>query len=493
MKVYDSVVNPPGTDSVAAIATAQAATASSAGALTEALNSVLKKAKPLSALVESQNQASGRQDALWHAFKQVCALPVLLDAQGARHLDPEGTRQLVIAAEEAYLAYLQAKEANEKAHRELHQAECEQSEAEMQLKQAIKAAESAPDADLSDKTLTAARYMVSLLSRYKAQAQGEVVQEREQGELCEDDLVEIEKLRQAVIDHVLFKVRCVLAHETLTPLAQPLYEGIGLKKVVSPVRPIEEEVQRYLSQLEEKIHNQRLIKVKAQPLLQERLKLISIAQAANDKNLQEVTAAIKGLNRPALWPYIWAHAQIVRAMNEAAGRPWLCDDYHYTSSGAVKPECLDAYDRPAPVAVEKDQIAYLRKQTRAVAFAMAHLNETNSAIRAHNDGKVEVAARGVSQNQSWQQCLDWHQQLQARRAQADQETLRRTTKAELLAKAKEHYEDLVKTEMTSLYKSLCAMIPRDGPKPCNELRELIDVAAYICSPLEGSEAAYPVY
>ncbi len=103
MKVYDSVVNPPGTDSVAATATAQAATISSAGTLTEAINSVLKKAKPLSTLAKSQSQARGRQDALWQAFTQVCTLPVTQD--------PERMRQFVVASQDAYLVYLQAHEA----------------------------------------------------------------------------------------------------------------------------------------------------------------------------------------------------------------------------------------------------------------------------------------------------------------------------------------------------------------------------------------------
>lgn len=485
MKVYDSVVNPPGTDSVAATATAQAATISSAGALTEAINSVLKKAKPLSTLAKSQSQARGRQDALWQAFTQVCTLPVTQD--------PERMRQFVVASQDAYLVYLQAHEACDTARRELHQAEQEQAEAAQTLKEAIKAAQSAPGANSGDPTLAAALYMDSLLSNYKSQVQGDVVAAREQGELSEDDLAEVEKLRQAVINHALFAARCQLAHDTLYPLTCQLREDIGLNTVESPVRPIEEEVQRYLSQLEQKIHNQRLVKVKAEPLLKQRLKLLDEEKDADAASLKECTAAIDAISRPAMWPHIWALKRIVTVIDGLPCLTQLRDDYCYSSRAASYPEHLDAYDRATPGAVEKDQIAYLRKQHRAVAFAMAHRNETNSAIRAHSSRKVEVPSGGASQNQSWQQCLDWHQQLQAKRAQADLETLRRTTKAELLDKAKEHYEDLVKTEMTSLYKSLCAMIPQGGPKPCNELRELINVAAYICSPLEGSEAAYPIY
>jgi hypothetical protein len=145
MKVYDSVVNPPGTDSVAATATAQAATISSAGTLTEAINSVLKKAKPLSTLAKSQSQARGRQDALWQAFTQVCTLPVTQD--------PERMRQFVVASQDAYLVYLQAHEACDTARRELHQAEQEQAEAAQTLKEAIKAAQSAPDANSGDPIL----------------------------------------------------------------------------------------------------------------------------------------------------------------------------------------------------------------------------------------------------------------------------------------------------------------------------------------------------
>lgn len=481
----NSVVNPPSTDSVAACAIAEAATVNSAGALTEAINSVLKKAKPLSALAKSQSQARGRQDALWQTFTQVCTLPVTQD--------PERMRQFVVASQDAYLLYLQAHEAGDTARRELHQAEQEQAEAAQTLKEAIKAAQSAPGANSGDTTLAAALYMDSLLSGYKSQVQGDVVAAREQGELSEDDLAEVEKLRQAVINHALFAARCQLAHDTLYPLAGLLYQGIDLSKVESPVRPIEEEVQRYLSQLEQKIHNQRLVKVKAEPLLKQRLKLIAEEKDANAASLKESADAIDAISRPAMWPYIWALKRIVTVIDGLPCLTQLRDDYVYSSRAAEYPERLDAHDRVTPDAVEKDQIAYLRKQHRAVAFAMAHLNETNSAIHAHNGRKVEVPSGGVSQNQSWQECLDWHQQLHARRAEADLETLRRATKAELLAKAKEHYEDLVKTEMTSLYKTLCAMIPQGGPKPCNELRELINVAAYICTPLYGSEAAYPIY
>lgn len=485
MKLYDSVVDSPGTDSVAATATAQAATISSAGTLTEAINSVLKKAKPLSALAKSQSQARGRQDALWQAFTQVCTLPVTQD--------PERMRQFVLASQEAYLVYLQAHEACDTVRRELHQAEQEQAAAAQALKEAIKAAQSVPGTNTGDTTLAAALYMDNLLSSYKSQVQGDLTAAREEGELSEDNLAEVEKLRQAVINHALFAARCQLTQDTLHPLVSQLYEGSGLNKVVSPVRPIEEEVQRYLSQLEQKIHNQRIVTVKAVPLLEQRLKLLSEEKDANAASLKECTAAIDAISRPAMWPYIWALKRIVTVIDGLPCLTKLRDDYLYSTRAAEYPELLDAHDRATPGAVEKDQIAYLRKQHRTVAFAMAHLNETNSAIRAHNGGKVEVPSGGASQNQSWQQCLDWHQQLQGRRAQADLETLRRTTKAELLAKAKEHYEDLVKTEMTNLYKSLCAMIPQGGPKPCNELRELINLAAYICTPLEGSEAAYPIY
>ncbi len=79
----------------------------------------------------------------------------------------------------------------------------------------------------------------------------------------------------------------------------------------------------------------------------------------------------------------------------------------------------------------------------------------------------------------------WYEELRAKRETAELETLSRATKVDLLKRTVEHFTEKAKDEMVTLYKSFNAMIPRNGPTPSNELRKLLDQAAFICKPLES--------
>jgi hypothetical protein len=458
------------------------ATAGGSSSLAEAMAAVLKAFKPLDGLVKAQSQALARGNALWEAFKQLCQLPPTTE----RAL----IERFVGAAEQGYLAWLVAYEATEASKRALHQAEEELEAAHTALKEAV--AEAGKQSEMAgDKTLAGARYMLSLLSQQSSRVSGKISEERKPTELSEEDEIPLAKFRGAVVDFFVSEAVIHNRHAVLEPLLAEVNKGAQLDSVKLPVRPLEEEVVRYLSHLENNLQSRQELHRRAYPLLKERLALVE-AYAGQTKTLDAAVKEIEALNRPSLVPHIWALNKVRELVVEESS----FSDFNgrsYNNNVAKQPDTLQIFDRAKSTPVEKDQIDYLRKQMRVVAFAVAHREEASYNLKRFHAGAVVVTPDGVGNAASWKDCLAWYEELRRERDEAELETLSRQTKAELLSRSIEHYNERIKDEMSALYKTLNAMIPRNGPLPSNELRKLINQAAWICTPLEASGASYPVY
>lgn len=455
--------------------------------LTQAMNSVLKAAKPLEAQGKAVTQETARRKGMWEVFQAGIPLPDVLSQSSAE--------LYVRTGESGYLGWLAAHEAMEDARRALKATEESLKEAgdyltalvdDVAMREGIKT-------DEEKRTYSAAVYMKSLYSRLSSRVSGEIAAHRDAAELMEGDEEAIEKLRKATVAYVLFQHQGKALLAELSPLMEQQNSSSGIERVAYPVRPIEEEIQRYLSQLENICRSRQQLRRDIHPLLKARLTIVSKGYEEARSAFEAVISEVDALGHPSLVPYIWAHKQIVTEVEKQSAQAEFGHSPFRESRLPGNPDSLDIYDRATPGGAESDQIEYLRKQTRVVAFAIAHQEEAQGTLKAFNAAAVTVATTGADKSTDWASLLAWYDDVQTRRSAAELENLTRTTKVDLLNRNIEHYKEEVRREMTALYKALCAMIPRNGPKPCNELRALMNQAAWICRPLEGSEAAYPIY
>jgi hypothetical protein len=447
--------------------------------LASAMAAVLKAFKPLEALAKTQNEAIARCNALWQTYTGLCQLP----ATSERAL----IERFLQTAESACLTWDEATQNANICRRNLARAEQELKQARAALNEAIKAVEG--DASRQESNdLAAAKYMLMLVDRYRSQLSGEAKDPRQpQGELTADDEVALTRLRGAAVDFIATEILIHAKHEEVEPIASAVSLGSGIDRVPLPVRPLEEEIVRYLSSLENGLQHKQDNHRKAYPLLKERLALVARYKEWADAWSQALETARKN---PRLELFCEALASVVMQLQTKSAKDDFARKYTYDNWFSKKPDELETHDRPTSTAVEKDQIAYLRKQMRVVAFNTAHRIEAEYALKQCKTGDVQVTPYGVHQCQSWEACLAWYEELRKERDQADLENLRRTTKADLLKSTVAHFTDKEKDEMTALYKTFSAMIPHNGPLPSNELRKLLDMAKWICKPLEKPEDRY---
>lgn len=461
------------------------ATTGGASSLTAAMNAVLKAVKPLDALVKAQAQSIARRNALFETFKPLCQLPETTE----RPL----IERFVQTAEVGYLTWLQAYDETEVHKRNLQTAEAELQVAQKTLKEAIEAARKLPELK-DDKTLNAAVYMQKMLENRRSQLEnGKASDARVAVEVTEEAEIPLAKLRSAAVDFILTEAVIHARHAQLRPLVDVVYYGARLDSVPLPVRPLEEEIVRYLSNLENNLQRQQEANRRAHPLLKERLKLI--AQFGDWRNDWENAATAAEIpsnpHQAALQPYVWAYRKIIEIVCSTSDKYNFNEHHEYAYKGFCNdPDTLVINDRTASTHVEKDQIDYLRKQMRVVAFAVAHREEATFTLKQFNGKEVTVTPSGVHRAASWAECLAWYEELRIERDAAELETLSRTTKVDLLKRTVEHFTEKAKDEMVTLYKSFNAMIPRNGPAPSNELRKLLDQAAWICKPLEKDHDRY---
>ncbi len=454
------------------------ATTGGVDSLTAAMNAVLKAVKPLDALVKAQAQAIARRNALWEAYKPLCVLPKTAE----RSL----VERYVLAAEAGYLAWLEAHEATEGHKRRLKQAEQELAEAKVALREAVEAVNGVEELK-GDKTLQSAQYMLRLINNRSSQVEGEVAEERKLAEPTEEAEVPLAKLRGAAVDFIINEIAVRDRHAVLEPLVTTVYLGARLNSVPLPVRPLEEEIVRYLSNLENNLQKQQEFNRQAHPLLKERLTLVSRYDEWNEAWADAIAEAEADDNpqKEAMLPCVWALKRLMQMLPEQSSKRDFKQDSDYNNKDFCKnPDVLVINYRPKSSRVELDQIDYLRKQMRVVAFAVAHREEAEYTLKHFNGGEVKVTPSGVQNVGSWSECLEWYEDLRRQRDAAELETLSRSTKVGLLKKNIEHYSEKAIDEMTALYKSFKAMVPLNGPLPSNELRKLIDQAEWMCKPLE---------
>ncbi|HNG19148.1 MAG TPA: hypothetical protein PLI59_08220 [Candidatus Obscuribacter sp.] len=472
-------------------------TQSSLAELEALMTRVLRAHRPLKELATRLTAAQARESLLWQTFKR----GVLPD---------KCERKLIEDCVDSMLAdyeqFLPAQIAHTLVKRDVYAAE---TDLRLQVEVLQATLEAATTAGLQGELLAAAGHLVQLGQAYQSLLNSnepplpppslEAVDSLAKAD--QDALqARIQELREAIVDQLCLYLEATNLHARLEPLAWKKYRGSGIHQVATPVRPIEEEVQRYLGELETRVKWRRALHGEIYPLFQERLRLKSAMAAAHAKTneilqdpyFKDAAMAVNG----AYGAVQGLKAILRHLMPNKRREEQVLESSSYEETDADHPEKLDSFSRVTPTKTEKDQIEFLRKQSRALAYARAHLNEAVFAQSKHRSREVKATVADITTAANFAELQAWHETFLNEEKTAALQNHQNTTRSLLLKSTVEHWEDKTRDEMVTLYKELCAMLPRKidkDPKPCDELRDLINVAAYLTKQLDGSEAVYPVY
>ncbi len=471
-------------------------TQSSLAELEALMTRVLRAHRPLKELATRLTAAQARESLLWQTFKR----GVLPD---------KCERKLIEDCVDSMLAdyeqFLPAQIAHTLVKRDVYAAE---TDLRLQV-EVLQAALEATTAGLQGELVAAAGHLVELGKAYQSLLNSKEpplpppsLEAVDSLAKADQDALQarIQELREAIVDQLCLYLEATKLHAKLQPLAWKKYRGSGIHQVATPVRPIEEEVQRYLGELETRVKWRRALHGEIYPLFQERLRLKSAMAAAHAKTneiLKDPRFDEEALATNGAYGAVQGLKAILRhLMPKKVREEQVLESSSYEETDADHPEKLDSFSRVTPTKTEKDQIEFLRKQSRALAYAMAHKNEALVAQSKDKCGEVKVAVADITTAANFAELQAWHETFLNEEKTAALQNHQNATRSLLLNSTVEHWEDKTRDEMVTLYKELCAMLPRKidkDPKPCDELRDLINVAAYLTKQLDGSEAVYPVY
>jgi hypothetical protein len=267
-------------------------------------------------------------------------------------------------------------------------------------------------------------------------------------------------------------------------------------KVQEPVRPVPEEIQRYLSQLEMFMLNRQLAHrawKRAQTLREElQKKLKAVDEEINNLNVLLLSSS-------DLWH---GSVQTEKEIASTAKR-WIAAILEDLDIYAP-PVALDLSHRTKATAAEQRKIARLRELMVSLATNMAHLNEaTESHKAACESPKHTVSRAGIVTTGSWQECLKWREQIQVEQDAADVANFSRQTKIDLLAESIAHYKSRKKETAKTLHRYLVFAMPAPSKPPCDEMRAVMNACAHMYwfrvggqddeDNLRTREGQYPVY
>lgn len=452
-------------------------------ALLDAMGQMLKAARQVGKQEVDHAQAEKCRTTLWRTFQNAVNVLTALPSSADRRV----IENYVAEAEVAHQQYLEAGDASFSACLQLQQANLNFETARKCLNEALESIKQTGKlSDADAKIISAAEYMKTLVAERVLKSTG---CQQNVSAVAESAAVHLElkqKLRRDLTEYLLAYNAASALGLQLSPIVRDLYWGPGLDEISEPVRPIEEEVKRYLTSLESALRKRQETARKAVPLLKHR-KTVLERRVAAAQTLKATRAEAETVGNGR------SIASIVEVIKQLNSTETELNGSYYDQNFVENPEILDAYNRVNASAVEKDQQDFLRKQMRSVAYALAHLRQAERAQNKHSCATMEVSSEGAAKNHSWKQCLQWHEELTKKREAAEFNTLSSQAKRTLLDESVQHYKLSLTNEIQELYKGLCATIPFHGDKPCNDLRVLINMAAWLCQPLSATDAAYPVY
>lgn len=323
----------------------------------------------------------------------------------------------------------------------------------------------------ADETFQAAREVVWLVRRVEADEAPVAVPEI-QPESHERRL-QVEQLKQRLLEFaVLF---CTYAHsceqyEELKKRSNALNRPYLIEE---PVRPIDEEVQRYLGDMERFMSNRRVTGLK---LHEQTMRMMSLEK--------ELITALAAFNASMLEVDLATAPFLTQAIaGTAKSLQLIASNKLFTMSDAKKLFGVDMDQKPKPTRAESAELVEVRKLMRDIGFAMGRLNEATRAHRATEaTPPASVSLRGAGSFATWEECLAWRAKKAEEEEVAKQANLTRATKLELLKDSIQAAKTELATGRSALRRHVMSRLKRLSrvEAPCDELRDLYKASDWMC-------------
>lgn len=261
--------------------------------------------------------------------------------------------------------------------------------------------------------------------------------------------------------------------------------------VTQPNRPTEEEIQRYLRQVELRCETRQADHWELDDLLNQKQKLLEKLTEAS-RALDQVVEQLPSKDDAAIAFELKSMLHVASVVDALMPKAENCFGEDYDKAW------LFTERKPKMTARETRQRDELRKMMRQMAIAMASLNEATSALNiASKVPLIQFSFTGAGNCGSWQEALEWRQREQERHEDVKRQNEQRDSKIELLKEAKERYERDKKDASKDLRRYMLTILPSEPEIPSDEMRNIINAVAYMTTPARDSgdhrTGDYPVY
>jgi len=417
-------------------------------------------------------------------YKQACALPFSTSA--------DQLSLFFTQSEERYTAACAAQDAFDRAQSDEAKASVSMGllASELtQLTQTIKAARQ--DLAASPVLSAASLFASQATTASKKRFAGKDEKDMTAAELTAEDQALIASLARAKMRVALAVGKSKPLVASLKALAEPMKAAADCDDVTEPVRPTEEEVQRYLTTLEVTMRERQKTHRRAKELFSEQNSTLHELNEANAALTRELEALGQ---RVAPKPHQLSSAVVTAEVVQAAYTDVYSKLYWADRTSDEAKAGHDTFERTAPTAKETKQIEVLRKGMRDLGYSLGRRNEAVAARRStQRITEVEASRRGIGASNDLKQSLDWLSKNDLLQEDARQQNLSRSTKLELLEESVEAFKKEIKSVSQTLHQVVVSLLPKQSEPPCDELRALLNAAAWMCSDLKEEEGAFPIY
>lgn len=239
--------------------------------------------------------------------------------------------------------------------------------------------------------------------------------------------------------------------------------------IKEPMRDSEEEIQRYLRQLEDFMTQRQRAHLLFSRLMKDK--------KAQDRSLQSAAQRVEDLVSPkyTTGTIEW---QIFHK-RKANVKQHLDNTQSALNAAGVSVDGWPLDDQVQPEATEEDEKKIRRANVllHDMARALARYNEAQAGLqRVSADKGRSVSFDGISKNGSWEECREWWRQKEAEVAAVAGHNHIRDTRVKLATEALEHFQSLKKKINTYIKRYL---LSTTAEKPrCDVLRALINAVAW---------------
>lgn len=474
--------------------------ADSAAQLNRAMERLLKAHRPLKALYEKKAQADALVKSSGQTKNEACTIP------GAPFKDLDAAAAFVARAAASYADYSRAVDARQASDAAVFEGETDFDEARKALRSLIAeleaaettakadaeaAEEAASKAQASGLDLAPAQYLASLAWRLHRQ-----IEERPTTTVALDNEEQEERIKAinaALAEYLLVTGNLIALHQEITARVEEIGE-IGnhvRSRIEPPIRPTEEEVQRFLSEMEGHLTRRQKVHRSTKEAVLRRPELL----ASHEKLSAQLNAVEESADDTAL--PLWYRRFVAHMVKEQKGRPLFYSalSSHIYEIDYIKDGCtsLDSAEVPATTQAEDEALIKLRKQMRVVAYALGHKSEARHGLNAVSDPDRYISTSDVYNCTNWQELSVWFREFAQDRDSREQDKLVYAKKHDLLNRAIAHHEEEEKREAASLHAMFSNLLPKLRRLPADEMRVVINACALLARPAGKDENKYPIY